>query len=180
MMKVLTGGVNHLNQFITKIKSFYHQPVGRNLKPDNFVHFKRAYLRYLCRRHGWRWLRFSTIGVINAAIGFLILYSMVSGAGLKPIFGYLIENGVMLQISYILNRRLTFDDRHSHWLKCLLKWYLARAAMFGVGQGIFLLLVSLIGLQYLLASLIIAVALGCLNFIISNWFTFTRSAPTAA
>lgn len=170
--------MEHLNFIGSKIKNLYSRPVGTPVKPSNFIDHKQAYLRYFCRRHGWRWLRFSTIGVVNAAIGFLILYSMVSGAGLKPIFGYLIENGVMLQVSFVLNRRLTFDDRETRWLKSLLKWYLTRATMFGVGQAIFLLLVSLIGLQYLIASLVIAVALGCLNFAISNWFTFTK--PVAA
>lgn len=162
---------------LNHIKTIYARPSGQNQKPNNFIDNKRAYLVYFYRRHGWRWLRFSTIGIVNAAIGFIILYSMVSGAGLKPIFGYLIENAVMLQISFILNRRLTFDDRETSWLSSLFKWYLARATMFGVGQGIFLLLVSLIGLQYLLASLLIAITLGFLNFAISNWFTFTRPAP---
>lgn len=168
--------MERLNLIAAKIKKLYTQPTGDNFKPDNFINYRRAYLRYFCRQHGWRWLRFSTIGIINAAIGFLILYSTVSGAGLRPIFGYLIENGIMLQVSFVLNRRLTFDDRETHWLKSLLKWYLARATMFGVGQGIFLLLVSLIGLQYLLASLVIAITLGFLNFAISNWFTFTKPA----
>lgn len=154
------------------VKKLYSEPKIPKSKPRNFKDFKKAYLAYLLHRHSWRWIRFTTIGAVTMGLGFLILFLTISDGGIKPIFGYLIENAVTLQIGFLLNRYLTFSDRDTHWFKALLRWYAVRAASFGAGQACFFLLVNIAGLQYMLASLTIAMTLGLFSYSISNFFTF--------
>ncbi|HET9721782.1 MAG TPA: GtrA family protein [Candidatus Saccharimonadales bacterium] len=166
-------GVHLVQTFKKLIKKIYTQPPGENFKPENIRNNIRDYARYLFKAHFWRWIRFSTIGIFTTGLGFLILYTTVSGAGLKPIFGYLIENAVMMQIGFLLNRYLTFGDRETYWLKALFKWYGIRASGFGAGQAIFFVLVNIAGLQYMLASLTIAAGLGLFSYAVSNVFAFS-------
>lgn len=170
-----------INFIHTKIKKLYAQPTSNN-KPDNFKENKVAYIRYQFKQHFWRWLRYSTIGATTTALGFLILYLAVSNIGLKPVFGYLIENAITLQVGFLLNRRLSFADRENNWFRSLIKWYTARATMFGIGQGVFWLLVSIFGFQYMLASLTLALSFGLIDYAICNIFTFSnrRLAHSAA
>lgn len=167
------GSIKKLTQ------KLYCKPKGENPRPKNFKNNKKAYARYLYRKHFWRWLRFCTIGITTTGFGFLILYLAVSNLGLRPILGYLIENAVMLQVGFLLNRYLTFGDRDTFWPKALLKWYGIKAGTFGAGQAIFFLLVNIIGLQYMLASLTIAASLGLFSYSISNFFTFTGKLQPA-
>lgn len=161
--------------FISKL---YQKPKYVLPKPINFKHHKKAYLRYCYTAHFWRWIRYTTIGAIMMGIGFGILYIAISELGLKPVLGYLIENTILMQVSFAINRYLTFGDRDMPWFKALLKWYGVKAFGFGAGQGIFFLLVNIAGLQYMLASLTIAVSLGVITYMLSNIFAFSgRMAP---
>lgn len=148
-------------------------------KPQNVLKNKKAYAKYLYKLHFWRWMRFSLFGIFTTGIGFLILFMAVHLWGLKPILGYLIENAVMLQVGFVLNHYLTFGDRETTWYKALLKWYGMRAGTFAAGQGIFFLLVNILGLQYMLASLTIAALLGIVSYIVCNCFAFSGRLNTA-
>lgn len=158
---------------LSLICRLYTEPKQKCAKPACFKNNEKAFMRYLYTHHFWRWLRFATIGFVMMGIGFGILYITVSNMGLKPVVGYLTENLIMLQIGFLLNRYITFGDRTTHWLKALVKWHFVRALMFGLGQGAFFLLVSIIGFQYMLASLTIALSFGLLNYAISNFWAFS-------
>lgn len=155
------------------IRKLFAEPQNKCAKPECFKNNKRAYGQYIYQHHFWRWIRFSTIGTVMMVTGFGILYIAVSRIGLKPVFGYLIENALMLQIGFLLNRYITFGDRATHWFRALVKWHFVRALMFGLGQGAFFLLVSIIGFQYMLASLTIALSFGLLNYALNNAFAFS-------
>lgn len=149
-------------------------------KPSNFLSNKKSYAKYLYKMHFKRWLRFSAAGFGTTGLGFLVLYTAVHLWGLRPILGYLIENAIMLQIGFALNRYFTFGDRDTVWHKALLRWYGMRAGTFATGQGIFFLLVNIFGLQYMLASLTIAAVLGMASYIICNCFTFSNKLETVS
>jgi len=149
------------------------------IKPQSILRNKKSYAKYLYKLHFRRWLRFSAAGFGTTGLGFLVLFTAVHMWGLRPILGYLIENALMLQIGFALNRYLTFSDRNTIWYRALLKWYGMRVGTFAAGQGIFFLLVNILGLQYMLASLTIAAALGMVSYIICNCFTFAGRPNTA-
>lgn len=167
--------------FVTSTKPKQKSPSQpETQRPNDILKNKKAYAKYLYKLHFWRWVRFSAVGFGTTGAGFGILFIAVHLWGLRPILGYLIENAIMLQVGFILNRYVTFGDRNTTWYLALFKWYGMRAGTFAAGQGIFFLLVNIFGLQYMLASLTIAATLGIVSYIICNCFTFTARLEAAA
>lgn len=167
-----------MTNLLNSIQNLFKKPADI-IKPVDFWGHKKAYLHYLLRSHFWRWARFTVISTACTGIGFLILYLAVAHWGLGPVLGYLIENAIVLQIAFILNRYITFGDRSANWFRALFKWHVSRLSMFGAGQLFFFLLVSLAGMHYMTASIVIALSLGFFDYILSDIFAFSSKLQPA-
>jgi len=117
-----------------------------------------------------RLLRFLLVGGICFGINLVILYV---GTGLLG-FHYLASTVVSILITniigWLLNRNWTFDARHREPICQLFKYLSANSMSYFVSLGLMALLVSLLSINYLLASAIIAGLMALLNYMLhKNW-----------
>lgn len=53
-----------------------------------------------------------TIGALNTALGYIIIFGMMYGVGLDPIGSNVLGYSCCLVLSFILNKKFTFKSKH--------------------------------------------------------------------
>lgn len=62
------------------------------------------------QRSSTRLIRFASVGVFNTALDFALLFFFVYQAGLGPVLANVASTGICLIVSFVLNRRWTFQS----------------------------------------------------------------------
>ena len=124
-----------------------------------------------------RWRQYSLYGCTLTVVGLALLYITVSHMSMNVFVAQMvIVPAIMAVISYIVHRRKTFGDRD------VLKrsggrFAAVRLGGMGVSKISFILLVGVLGVQYLLASALIVAALAWPTYRLNRDWAF-RPTPT--
>jgi putative flippase GtrA len=92
-----------------------------------------------------RQLSFGVVGVSVMALGFLILLLLTGPAGLSPHVAYLIQAVVSVQLSFLLSRYWTWEDRRGRTRAAALRewrrFHASRIVTMPANQALFSLLI---------------------------------------
>jgi putative flippase GtrA len=120
-------------------------------------------------------VRFAAFGVVGAlclGLNTLALWGLTSGLGLHYLLSTAVAFSAITPLGYLLNKVLTFRTRREHAPVELPRYFAAMAASFVANLVLMYLLVSVLGLWYLPASLLVAATLLVVNFLTSDRWSF--------
>lgn len=120
---------------------------------------------------------FVLVGVSGLALSYLVLALCVTGLGLNPQLGYVVQTVAVVEYNFVLSHYLTWRDRRSSgtlW-KAWSRFHLSRVATVSLNQLLFGLLTWL-GLPYLVAHTICVGVTSVINYFVGDRYIFRRSA----
>lgn len=131
-------------------------------------------LHVMLARHLRRLFSFSMIGVLVLALGILVQWSTVRRLGSNG--SYAAQAVFSIELSYVLNRWLTWQDRDARdsWLK----WNVQRVTLTVPNWLAYALLVH-IGAPWLVANLAVTAVFTVINYITGDAWSFRPAAPAA-
>jgi putative flippase GtrA len=119
-----------------------------------------------------RFFAFAVVGGLCLGLNLLVLWALTSGLGIHYLVSTAIAFSTITPLGFLLNKVLTFRTRREHAPLELPRYVSAMAASFGANLALMYLLVSVIGLWYLAASLLVAATLLIANFVTSDRWSF--------
>ena len=119
-----------------------------------------------------RFAAFVLVGGFCLGLNTLVLWWLTSVLGLHYLGSTLIAFFAITPLGFLLNKVLTFRTRREYARIELPRYFTAMAASLAANLALMYLLVSVLGVWYLLASLIVAVTLVCVNFLTSDRWSF--------
>ena len=117
-----------------------------------------------------KFIKYSFVGCISVLIYFLSVFVLVELFGRDPVFGSALSFAIMTYISFLLNRKFTFDSDFSYNL--LLRFLVVSAIGFTLNFVIMYVVVNIFSLPYLIGELITTMVIPIINFILNNYWTF--------
>jgi len=119
-----------------------------------------------------RFVAFGLVGALCLGLNTLALWALTSGLGVHYLVSTAIAFSTITPLGFALNKVLTFRT-HRHYTSVELPRYLATtAASFAANIALMYLLVSVLGMWYLPASLLVAAGLMVSNFLVSDAWSF--------
>lgn len=119
-----------------------------------------------------RFAVFGMVGGVCLGLNTLVLWGFTSGLGFHYLLSTVIAFSTITPLGFLLNKVLTFRTRREYAVIELPRYVTAMAASFAANIGLMYLLVSVLGLWYLPASLLVALTLVIVNFISSDRWSF--------
>jgi putative flippase GtrA len=120
----------------------------------------------------FRFAAFVLVGGFCLAANTLLLWALTSGLGLHYLVSTAIAFASITPLGFLLNKVITFRTRREYARIELPRYFAAMAASFAANLGLMYLLVSLLGMWYLAASILVAVTLVVCNFVASDRWSF--------
>lgn len=116
--------------------------------------------------------RYVLVGVFNTGIGYFVIFSLMYGMGLSPLYSNVVGYGVGLFFSYFLNRIYTFKSKQkktSEFLLFVLFFLLA----YGVNLIVLYILIYYAGVHEAVSQLLAgAVYIAC-SFLLQKFFVYS-------
>jgi putative flippase GtrA len=134
-----------------------------------------ALVRRLSKEHGSRFALFGAIGLSVFAFGLALQFVLVRYAGLGHITSYLIQGVLSIQISFVLNLRLTWRDRHTQFWTALGRFNLQKLLASVLNVAAYAGFVA-IGIEYLLANVVTTAVFTVANYLLGHYWSFLPSA----
>lgn len=119
-----------------------------------------------------RFLAFALVGALCLGLNTLALWTLTSGLGIHYLVSTAIAFATITPLGFLLNKALTFRTHRRHTTVELPRYVATMAMSFFANLALMYLLVSALGLWYLLASLLVAATLVVVNFLISDTWSF--------
>ena len=119
-----------------------------------------------------RFAAFALVGGFCLAVNTLVLWLLTSVLGLHYLASTLIAFFTITPLGFLLNKVITFRTPREHARIELARYFFAMAASLGANLGLMYLLVSVLGVWYLAASILVAVTLVVANFLTSDRWSF--------
>ena len=119
-----------------------------------------------------RFLAFVFVGGVCLGLNTLVLWALTSGLGLHYLLSTVIAFSTITPLGFLLNKVLTFRTRREYAAIELPRYFAAMASSFLANILLMYLLVSVLGIWYVLASLLVAVTLVIVNFLTSDRWSF--------
>ena len=119
-----------------------------------------------------RFAVFGLVGGLCLGLNTLVLWGLTSGIGIHYLVSTVIAFSTITPLGFLLNKVLTFRTRREYAIVELPRYVSAMAASFAANIVLMYLLVSVVGLWYLPASLLVAVILLVVNFVSSDRWSF--------
>ena len=119
-----------------------------------------------------RFAAFVLVGGFCLAVNTVVLWLLTSVLGLHYLASTLIAFFTITPLGFLLNKVITFRTPRAHAHIELPRYFLAMAASLGANLGLMYLLVSVLGVWYLAASILVAVTLVVANFLTSDRWSF--------
>jgi putative flippase GtrA len=120
----------------------------------------------------WRFVAFVLVGGLCLAANTLVLWALTSGLGIHYLVSTVVAFVSITPLGFLLNKVVTFRTRREYARIELPRYFAAMAASFAANLGLMYLLVSVLGLWYLAASVLVAVTLVVCNFVASDRWSF--------
>jgi len=127
------------------------------------------------RRTILQYARFIGVGALGAAAHFAVLIGAVELLGASPVTGAVLGAATGALVQYTFGRLFVFDARRSHAgaIPRFLATAGANMALNGAGMA---LLVSVIGVPYVLAQVLVTGALFTANYLTTRYWVFRDGA----
>ena len=119
-----------------------------------------------------RFAAFVLVGGFCLAVNTVVLWLLTSVLGLHYLASTLIAFFTITPLGFLLNKVITFRTPRAHARIELPRYFFAMAASLGANLGLMYLLVSVLGVWYLVASILVAVTLVVANFLTSDRWSF--------
>jgi putative flippase GtrA len=119
-----------------------------------------------------RFATFVLVGGLCLAVNILVLWLLTSGLGIHYLASTVIAFFSITPLGFLLNKVLTFRTRREYARIELPRYFGAMAASFAINLLLMYLLVSVLGMWYLAASVLVAVVLVIVNFLSSDRWSF--------
>ncbi len=127
--------------------------------------------------------RHQVAAVVATALDFAVMISAVSLAGLSPVVGTVLGAGSGAVTNFLLGRNWAFEARHSPPAGQAVRYVFVSATSLGLNASGEWLLTAVLGMQYVMARVIVAAAVSLLwNFPLQRYFVFAprRGVPRDA
>jgi putative flippase GtrA len=118
-------------------------------------------------------LRFLAVGAVATALQYAILVALVRWAGWDAVPASTLGFAISMWLNYTLNRRYTFASDRPH-AQALPRFVFTALCGLGLTAAGMYILVSLLRLDYLVAQVIVTVAVTAWNFALNRWWSFRR------
>jgi len=115
---------------------------------------------------------FVLVGGFCLALNTAALWVLTSGIGLHYMLSTILAFFAITPLGFLMNKVLTFRTRREYAPIELPRYFTAMAASFAANIALMYLLVSVLGVWYLAASLMVAVLLVSFNFLTSDRWSF--------
>ena len=102
----------------------------------------------------------------------MLLWALTSGLGIHYLLSTVLAFAAITPFGFLLNKVITFRTRREYARIELPRYFAAMAASFAANLALMYVLVSVLGVWYLAASLIVAVVLVIFNFLTSDRWSF--------
>jgi len=119
-----------------------------------------------------RFAAFVLVGGLCLALNTLVLWLLTSVLGVHYLLSTLLAFVTITPLGFLLNKVLAFRTPREHAPIELPRYFAAMAASLGMNLALMYLLVSLLGMWYLAASVLVAVTLVVVNFLTSDRWSF--------
>jgi putative flippase GtrA len=119
-----------------------------------------------------RFAAFVFVGGLCLAVNTFALWLLTSWLGVHYLVSTVIAFISITPLGFLLNKVLTFRTRREYARIELPRYFSAMAASFGMNLALMYLLVSVLGMWYLPASVLVAVLLVIANFLASDRWSF--------
>jgi len=128
-------------------------------------------------------VKYAVVGLLGTALHFALLAALVEWAGVHPVVGSVLGFGVVLAVSYVLNKKWTFQDP-GHAVQATDYRQFIRYCIVS-GSGLILNTLIMYGavekfdMPYLLGQVIVTFVVPVQNYLFNRYWTFRRSGPAA-
>jgi putative flippase GtrA len=119
-----------------------------------------------------RFAAFLFVGGICLALNTIAVWALTSKLGLHYLLSTALAFAVITPFGFLVNKVLTFRTRREHAPVELSRYMLVMGASIGSNLALMYLLVSVLGVWYVAASLLVAVLLVAFNFVASDRWSF--------
>jgi putative flippase GtrA len=119
-----------------------------------------------------RFAAFCLVGGLCLSLNTFALWALTSGVGLHCLASTALAFALITPLGFLLNKLLTFRTRREYAPVELPRYFTAMAASFAANLALMYLLVSVLGVWYLAASLLVAITLLVVNFLTSDRWSF--------
>jgi putative flippase GtrA len=115
---------------------------------------------------------FGLVGALCLGLNTLVLWALTSSFGIHYLLSTVLAFSMITPLGFLLNKVLTFRTRREYAAVELPRYVAAMAASFVANIALMYLLVSVLGMWYLAASMLVAVTLLLVNFLTSDRWSF--------
>jgi putative flippase GtrA len=119
-----------------------------------------------------RFAAFVLVGGLCLGTNTFVLWALTSGLDIHYLLSTVIAFLAITPLGFLLNKVLTFRTHRQYARIELPRYFAAMAASFAANLGLMYLLVSVVGVWYVLASLVVAAILVSVNFLASDRWSF--------
>jgi putative flippase GtrA len=148
----------------------YEQVTGRHAVPSRFREF--------LGRHWARFTSFSVIGGVIFVAGLLLQAALTSGLHVPPFLSYVTQAVVSVEVSFLLNRRLTWRKRGTPFWSSLLRFNAQKTVTVAANLILYAGLLKL-GMNYLVANVLLTAVFTVINYVGGDRFVFTPGKAIA-
>lgn len=121
-----------------------------------------------------RWPRFLLVGGSCFLINLIILYLCTDLLGIHYLISMLISIIVVNSIGWLANRTWTFTSQNRNKLTEYARYLTVNLGSFALSLALMAVMVSALGVHYLIASTLIAAGLTIINFSLHRDWSFNR------
>jgi putative flippase GtrA len=117
-----------------------------------------------------KFIKYSAVGCISTLIYFLSVFVLVELFDKDPILGSALSFVIMTYLSFLLNKKYTFDSDFSYTK--LLRFLAVSAIGFTLNFIIMYSVINVFSLHYAFGELVTTLVIPIINFILNNYWTF--------
>ncbi len=122
--------------------------------------------------------RHQVAAIVATGVDFAVMIAAVSLVGLSPVMGTVMGAGSGAVTNFVLGRNWAFEARHSPPTGQAVRYALVSATSLGLNASGEWLFTAVLGLNYVLARVVVAAAVSVLwNFPLQRFFVFASKRP---
>jgi putative flippase GtrA len=119
-------------------------------------------------------IRFVAVGAVATGLQYAILVALVRWAGWNAVAASTLGFAISMWLNYLLNRRYTFASDRPH-AQALPRFVATALCGLGLTAAGMYVLTGPLRVDYLLAQVIVTVAVTAWNFALNRWWSFRRA-----
>lgn len=145
---------------------------------EDLKHAAASRWRQFLSRHWARFTSFSVIGGVIFVAGIMLQAALTSGLHVPSFLSYVTQSVVSVEASFLLNRQLTWRQRSTPFWTSLWRFNIQKAVTVAANLALYAGLLRL-GMNYLLANVLLTAVFTVINYIGGDRFVFTPSKASA-